>query len=259
MHISNGCNLDRPSRSRNFPEHPMTLRRLAGCLVALAVLLVWLHSLGLRMPYMDQVPVFDGDAMTTEASMWARIWWDQGPLHMWFSTPHAPRSIEAPERWLYESWPSGSFVPIYLTALLLGTEPSIPMVNWINTCEHGLMALAAAFIAFNIALQNRLGKVASGLIAVGVSLPILLSRGPIYVFSQIYDVTNAGPDLYHRVSDAGDAVLQRAIGSGTNGSSPHSSWSRSRSRSLSIGCPTRCSRSGCSAAWLPDISAWRRA
>ena len=65
------------------------------------------------------------------------------------------------------------------------------MVNWINTCEHGLIALAAAFIAFNIALMNRLGKVASLLIAVGVSFPILLSRGPIYVFSQLYDVTSA--------------------------------------------------------------------
>ena len=169
----------------------MTLRRLTGCLIALAVLLVWLHSLGIRMPYMDQVPVFDADAMTSEASMWARMWWDEGPLKMWFSTPLAPRSIEAPERWRYESWPPGTFVPVYLTAKLLGMEPSVPMVNWINTCEHGLIALAAAFIAFNIALLNRLGKVASGLIAVGVSLPILLSRGPIYVFSQVYDVTNA--------------------------------------------------------------------
>ena len=169
----------------------MTLRRLAGCLVALAVLLVWLHSLGLRMPYMDQVPVFDADCTTSEASMWARIWWNEGPLRMWFSTPVAPRTIEAPMHTLYESWPPGSFVPIYLTALLLGIEPSVPMVNWINTCEHGLVALAAAFLAFNIALMNRLGKVASGLIAVGVTLPILLSRGPIYVFSQVYDVTSA--------------------------------------------------------------------
>jgi hypothetical protein len=159
--------------------------------VALAVLLVWLHSLGLRMPYMDQVPVYDADCTTSQASMWARIWWNEGPLRMWFSTPIAPRTIEAPVHTLYESWPSGSFVPIYLTALLLGIEPSVPMVNWINTCEHGLIALAAAFIAFNIALLNRMGKVASGLIAVGVSLPILLSRGPIYVFTQVYDTTNA--------------------------------------------------------------------
>jgi hypothetical protein len=160
-------------------------------LLALAVLLVWLHSLGMRLPYMDQVPVFDADCTTSEASMWARIWWNEGPFQMWFSTPVAPRTIEAPVHTLYESWPPGSFVPIYLTALLLGIEPSVPMVNWINTAEHGLVALAAAFIAFNIALINRLGKVASLLIAVGVSLPILLSRGPIYVFSQVYDVTSA--------------------------------------------------------------------
>jgi hypothetical protein len=169
----------------------MTSRRLAGCLVALAVMLVWLHSLGIRLPYMDQVPVFDADCTTSEASMWARMWWDEGALKMWFSTPLAPPSIEAPVRTLYESWPPGTFVPIYLIARLLGVEPNIPMVNWINTSEHGLIALAAAFIAFNIALTNRLGKIASALIAIGVTLPILLSRGPIYVFSQIYDTTNA--------------------------------------------------------------------
>jgi len=169
----------------------MTFRRLVGCLVALAVLLAWVHSLGLRLPYMDQVPVFDADSATTEATMWARMWWDEGALKMWFSTPVAPSSIEAPVRSLYESWPPGAFVAIYLTAALLGIEPSIPMVNWMNTCEHGLIALAAAFIAFNLALMNRLGKVSSGLIAVGVTFPILFSRGPIFVFSQVYDVTSA--------------------------------------------------------------------
>jgi hypothetical protein len=169
----------------------MTLRRLTGYVVALAVVLIWLHSLGMRLSYMNQIPVFDADVTTAIANMWARMWWDEGPLKMWFSTPFAPRSIEAPERLLYESWPPGPFVPIYLTAQLLGVEPSVPMVNWINTCEHGLIALAAAFIAFNIALLNRLGKLASLLIAIGVSFPILLSRGPIYVFSQIYDYTNA--------------------------------------------------------------------
>ena len=169
----------------------MTLRRLVGCLVALAVFLAWVHSLGLRLPYMDQVPVFDADSATTEASMWARMWWDEGPLKMWFSTPLAPRSIEAPLRTLYESWPPGAFVVVYLIALLLGTEPNIPMINWINASEHGLIALAAAFIAFNIAVMNRLSKISSALIAVGVTFPILFSRGPLVVFSQVYDVTNA--------------------------------------------------------------------
>ena len=169
----------------------MTSRRLAGCLVALAVILVWLHSLGIRLPYMDQVPVFDADCTTSEASMWARMWWDQGGLKMWFSTPVAPPTIEAPASPLYESFPPGTFVPIYLIALLLRVEPNISMVNWINTSEHGLIALAAAFIAFNIALMNRLGKISSAMIAVGVTLPILLSRGPIFVFSQVYDTTNA--------------------------------------------------------------------
>ncbi len=168
----------------------MTLRRLTGCLVALAVLLVWLHSLGPRLPYLDQVPVYDADATTSEASMWARMWWLEGARKMWFATPTAPPSIEA-VRTLYESWPPGAFVVVYLTARFLRTEPNVVMVNWINTTEHGLIGLAAAFIAFNVARLNRLGRISSGLIAIGASFPILLSGGPIFVFSQIYDVTNA--------------------------------------------------------------------
>lgn len=159
--------------------------------ITLAVLVAWVHSIGLRLPYMDQIPVYDADVTTAAANMWARIWWDEGPLKMWFSTPFAPRSSEAPVQPLYESWPPGTFMVIYLVARLVGTEPSIPMINWVNTSEHGLIALAAAFIAFNIAVMNRLGKMSSGLIAIGVTFPILFSRGPIYVFSQIYDVTNA--------------------------------------------------------------------
>src|SRR6202035_979611 len=156
-------------------------RALLAITITLAVLLAWVHSIGLRLPYMNQIPVFDADVATAAANMWTRMWWDEGPLKMWFSTPLAPRSIEAPVRALYESWPPGAFVVVYLIASLLGTEPSIPMINWINASEHGLIALAAAFIAFNIAVMNRLSKISSALIAVGVTFPILFSRGPIFV------------------------------------------------------------------------------
>jgi hypothetical protein len=169
-------------------------RSLTATLVALGVFLVWLYALGLRLPYMDQIPVFDADVTTAAAHMWARIWSDEGPLKIWFATPRSPRSIETPTlaiRTLYESWPPGAFVPIYVAAKFLGVEPTVPLVNWINTITHGLIALAAAFAVFNLALFNRLGSVSSAVLAVGVALPLLLSRGPIYVFSQVYDVVTA--------------------------------------------------------------------
>ena len=172
----------------------MRSRQIVAGLVGLGVLMVWLYALAQRLPYMDQVPVFDADATTSEAHMWARIWWDEGPRRTWLSTPLAPRSIETPtieSRGLYESWPPGAFVPIYLAAKFLGMEPSVPLVNWINVILHGLIALTAAFIAFTLALLNRLGSISSGLIALGVAFPILLSRGLIYCFSQVYDVVTA--------------------------------------------------------------------
>ncbi|HZC96920.1 MAG TPA: hypothetical protein VE267_12460, partial [Bradyrhizobium sp.] len=93
----------------------MRSRQIVAGLVGLGALIVWLYSIRLRLPYMDQIPVYDADATTAEAHMWARMWWDEGPLKMWFSTPRAPRSIETPTmaaRTLYESWPPGAFVPI---------------------------------------------------------------------------------------------------------------------------------------------------
>ena len=172
----------------------MRSRSILAGLVTFGVLIMWLYALGHRLPYMDQIPVFDADLITAEARMWARMWWDEGALKLWFSTPLAPRSIETPTmaaRSVYDSWPTGAFVPIYLVAKILGVEPSIPMVNWINVVSHGLIALVAAFTALRLAQLNRLGSLSSGLIALGVAFPILLSRGLVYCFSQIYDVVTA--------------------------------------------------------------------
>jgi hypothetical protein len=171
----------------------MLSRQSAAWLVFIAVLALWIYSFGIRHSYMDQVPVFDSDAMTSESHMWARMWWDQGPFKMWFSTPVAPPSIEAPlvTQEHYESWPPGAFVPIYLIAKFLGIPPSIPMVNWINAVMHGLIVLAVAFTAFKIACLNRLDNLSSSLLAIAASIPIMLSAGPIYVFSQVYDNVTA--------------------------------------------------------------------
>src|ERR1043165_45078 len=106
----------------------MRSRQVVAGLVGLGVLMVWLYALGHRLPYMDQIPVFDADSITAEGRMWARMWWDEGPLKMWFTSPRAPLSIETPtmvERNPYDSWPTGAFVPIYLVAKFLGTAPSI--------------------------------------------------------------------------------------------------------------------------------------
>jgi hypothetical protein len=113
---------------------------------------------------------------------------------MWFSTPYSPLSVETPnltDVTLYQSWPPGTFVPIFLLAEILHIEPSVPLINWFNVVNHGMIALAVAFTAFNVARVNRLHVVACGLIAIGVAFPILFPRGLVYFFSQVYCVTIA--------------------------------------------------------------------
>jgi hypothetical protein len=113
---------------------------------------------------------------------------------MWFATPYSPLSVETPtlaDVTLYQSWPPGAFIPIFLLAEILNIEPSVPLINWFNVVTHGLIALAVAFTAFNIARLNKLHVAACGLIAVSVAFPILYPNGLVYFFSQIYCVTIA--------------------------------------------------------------------
>ena len=66
--------------------------------------------------------------------------------------------------------------------------PSIPMVNWVNAVMHGLIALAAAFIAFNLAIVNRMGKIPSAPDRRRRSRFQYFSHvAQLYVFSQIYE------------------------------------------------------------------------
>src|SRR5882724_12629867 len=153
----------------------MRLKSAVVGTVVLAVTALWLLVLRTRLPYLDQIPVYDADIMTSIARMWAHNWWANGPLSMWFATPYSPLSVETPtlvDAMPYQSWPPGASVPIYLLAEILNIEPSVPLINWFNVVNHGLIALAVAFTAFNIARLNKLHVIACGFIAVGVAFPV---------------------------------------------------------------------------------------
>ncbi|MBT1513573.1 hypothetical protein KIP88_24075 [Bradyrhizobium sp. SRL28] len=172
----------------------MRLKFAVVSTVVLAVTALWLLVLRTRFPYLDQIPVYDADVTTSSARMWAHNWWANGPLNMWFATPYSPLSVETPtlaDVTLYQSWPPGAFVPIYLLAQILNIEPNVPLINWFNVVTHGMIALAVAFTAFNIARLNTLHVAACGFIAVGVAFPVLYPHGLVFFFSQIYCVTIA--------------------------------------------------------------------
>ena len=167
---------------------------MTGSIIALAVALVWIYAVSLRLPYMDQIPVFDADVTTANMIMWARGWLHEGIFNIGFATPFSPLSVETPtleSRLLYQSWPPGSVVPIYLLSVITGLEPSAEMINWLNTVNHGVVAMGVAFAAYNLCMTNAMGRISSGLLAVGTSFVVLLPRGLAYTFGQLYCVTVA--------------------------------------------------------------------
>jgi len=156
----------------------------------LGVCVVFIVVLDWRFPYIHQIPVFDLDYITAVTMMWARNWWIEGPLHMLFSMPYAPLSVETarPELrfGMYASWPPGAVASLYLVAKLTHTEPNITMINWLNVAGHGLIALFLAmsgYVAAGILRRPAIERVA---IAILAACLVLFPRGPVFFFSQVY-------------------------------------------------------------------------
>jgi hypothetical protein len=156
----------------------------------LGVCTVFIVVLDWRFPYIHQLPVFDLDYITTVMMMFARNWWIEGPWHMLFSMPYAPLSVETATPDLryamYQSWPPGAVLSIYLVAQLTGTEPNITMVNWLNVGGHGLIALFLSLSAYFAVEVLRRPRIEGVVLAIMVACLVLFPRGPVFFFSQIY-------------------------------------------------------------------------
>jgi hypothetical protein len=174
---------------------PDAEKRSNGTAVSLAcavlgVCVVYVVVLDWRFPYIHQLPVFDLDYITTVMMMFARNWWIEGARHMLFSMPYAPLSVEtatpALRYGMYQSWPPGAVLPLYLIARLTGTEPNIPMVNWLNVAGHGLIALFLSLSAYLAASVLRRPSIEGVALAIAAACLVLFPRGPVYFFSQVY-------------------------------------------------------------------------
>ena len=150
----------------------------------LGVCIVFIVVLNWRFPYIHQLPIFDLDYITTVMMMFARNWWIEGPWHMLFSMPYAPLSVETPTPDLrfgmYQSWPPGAVLPIYLIALLTNTEPNITMVNWLNVCCHGLIALFLSLSAYFAVHMLRRPQIEGVALAIMTGCIVLFPRGPVF-------------------------------------------------------------------------------
>ncbi len=207
-----------------------------------------------RFPYIHQLPVFDLDYITTIVVMFARNWWIEGPWKMLFSMPYAPWSVETAtpdlRYGMYQSWPPGAVLSLYLVAKLTGTEPNITMVNWLNTAGHGLIALFLALSAYLAANILRRPKIEAVALAILAGCLVLLPRGPVFFFSQVYAFDT------HIVVFYAFVIFAATLELGASGRSsaelvllPSDRDFRSAACS-STGCSTSCSRSG----WLSGSS-----
>ncbi len=179
---ASAANRDKPRGSDNIA--------LSLTCAVLGVCAVFVMVLDWRFPYIHQLPVFDLDYITTVMLMFARNWWIEGPWHMLFSMPYAPWSVETAtpdlRYGMYQSWPPGAVLSLYLVAKLTGTEPNITMVNWLNVAGHGFIALFLSLSAYFAANILRRPKIEAVVLAIVAGCLVLLPRGPVFFFSQVY-------------------------------------------------------------------------
>jgi hypothetical protein len=176
---------------RKFFKRAITDRAGVAALLSLILLAFW-FAIKSRLPYLNQIPVFDADVTTSTAMMWAHIWWTEGPLNVWLSMPYSPPSVETASPGsirLYQSWPPGFLLPVYLTALLTGSEPSIAQVNWINAGTNGAVAIAVATTGYTLARINHLNPISAVVLGLCAGITTIAPWGLAYVFSQVYCVT----------------------------------------------------------------------
>ncbi len=128
--------------------------------------LAFLWLLHLRQPYRDtDTP---DTYFSTYTLLFANHWYYDGVVRSGGALIWNPRSVEFPtlaSRRMHSSYPPGMILPVYLTARLAGTPPSMPMIKNINLLNQFLIALFLSLTVFSLMRHLGLGRVNAGILS----------------------------------------------------------------------------------------------
>lgn len=172
----------------------VSLRKLhtpAAILLVFGVtILLFAFSVWLRQPWFGVPTAQDGlEAWTSHSAViFTDDWYRHGGWSNHFAMYQQPASVELTEieRDRYTSYPPTAFIPIYMLSLLRASPPTLGTVMTVNLTCHLIVSLLTAMIVFLFACQQGIGVWTSAAFSL-VPVPIiLLTRGPLYLFQQLY-------------------------------------------------------------------------
>jgi len=163
---------------------------VASAAVAAAVGVgLFVYTVAMRAPWFGASPVCLETWLNAAAMLWAKNWCREGPFTLWFGYFWDPASIEFPalaSRGMYNSYPPGGALPVYLLYLFTGIEPSIAVVMGFALICQAVAVASLMALVFVFARKAGGGAFDAGCLACIPALICLLLPAPAYLFQMAY-------------------------------------------------------------------------
>ncbi len=150
---------------------------------------LFVYTVQMREPWFGTSPICMQPWMNSAVVLWAKNWYREGPFHLWFGYFGIPRSIEFPtleSRDMYNSYPPGATLPIYLFSRLLGHESSVATVMGFALVSQAMIVAALMTLVFLFARKAGGSLFDAGCLACIPALACLLLPAPAFLFQMAY-------------------------------------------------------------------------
>ncbi len=163
---------------------------VAGVALAAAVGVgLFVYTVAVRAPWFGASPVCLETWLNAATMLWAKNWRREGPFTLWFGYFWDPASIEFPtlaSRGMYNSYPPGGALPVYLLYLFTGIEPSIAVVMGFALICQAVAVASLMALVFLFARKAGGSAFDAGCLACVPALVCLLLPAPAYLFQMAY-------------------------------------------------------------------------
>ena len=137
--------------------------------------------------------------LTAQTLLHTNHWFDDGPAASGFALLWTPKSVETPtlaSRDVYESFPPGAIVPLYLLARLTGKRADVGLVVGYNLFCQFAVTLLLSLTLFSLLTQLRFGLGGATALA-AIPIPMaLFTPTAMYFHSVVYMVDQAVLPLF---------------------------------------------------------------
>ncbi len=127
--------------------------------------------------------------LTGSTILFATHWYNENPLSLGFKMYYLGKSVDSPtpdKRFVYDTYPPGTIIPIYLISVIAHTPPSPAMVMGYNLFSHFWISFLLACALFLTLRRIRFAYIGSILSAFVTSAIILFMPETMYYLQNVF-------------------------------------------------------------------------